>query len=302
VRVVQFVEYGDPEVLGVAEVAEPHAGPGQIRIAVRAASVNAIDWKKRSGMLAEYMPVDFPHVGGYDAAGVVDEVGDGVAGVAVGDEVFGFTVGGQGAMAEFALLDDVAHKPAGMSWEEAAGYPVATETAMRGLDLLGVAAGQTVVINGGAGGVGIAAVQFARDRGAAVIATASERNHDFLRSLGAQATTYGEGLAERLRALGGADLAFDAAGFGALPDLIAITGSPDNVITIADGSGPELGVRVTGGDITRALHGLTEATRLWEAGRFTLPVEHTFTFAEAAEAQRLSAAGHVRGKLVLVPL
>jgi NADPH:quinone reductase-like Zn-dependent oxidoreductase len=289
-------------VLGVAEVAEPHAGPGQIRIAVRAASVNAIDWKKRSGVLAEHMPVEFPHVGGYDAAGVVDEVGDGVDGVSQGDEVFGFTVGGQGALAEYALLDDVAHKPAGLAWEEAAGYPVATETAMRGLDLLDDTAGQTLGVNGGAGGVGIAVVQFARERGAAVIATASERNHDFLRSLGAQATTYGEGLAERVRELGGADLAYDAAGFGALPDLIEITGSPDSVITIADGSAFELGVRVTGGDITRALHGLTEAARLWEAGRFTLPVERTFTCAEAAEAHRLSQAGHVRGKLVIVPL
>src|SRR4030095_6511472 len=101
VRAVQFAEYGDPQVLGGARGGEPHAGPGQIRIAVRAASVNAIDWKKRSGMLAEYMPVEFPHVGGYDAAGVVDEVGAGVEGVAVGDEVFGFTVGGQGGMAEY---------------------------------------------------------------------------------------------------------------------------------------------------------------------------------------------------------
>jgi NADPH:quinone reductase-like Zn-dependent oxidoreductase len=302
VRAVQFAEYGDPEVLGVAEIAEPHAGPGQIRIAVRAASVNALDWKKRSGMLAQYMPLELPHVGGHDAAGVVDEVGDGADGVSVGDEVFGFTVGGQGAFAEYALLDDVAHKPAGLSWEEAAGYPVATETAMRGLDLLDVKAGQTLIVNGGAGGVGIAVVQFARERGAAVIATASERNHDFLRSLGAQATTYGDGLAERVRALGGADLAYDAAGFGALPALIEITGSPDNVITIADGSGAELGVRVSGGDITRALHGLTEAARLWEAGRFSLPVERTFTLAEAAEAHRLSEAGHVRGKLAIVPL
>ena len=300
-RAVQFAEYGGPEVLGVADVEEPHAGPGQIRIAVRAASVNAIDWKKRSGMLAEYMPVEFPHVGGYDAAGVVDEIGDGVEGVAEGDEVFGFTVGSQGAMAEYALLDRWARKPAELSWEEAAGYPVAVETAARVLDLLGAGPGNTVIVNGAAGGVGTAAVQLARERGARVIGTASEANHEFLRSLGAEPTTYGPGLAERVRALGGADLAFDAVGFGALPDLIEITGSPDNVVTIADYTAEEHGVRVSGsggaGD-----YALAEAAELAAAGRFQLPVERTFSFDEAAEAQRLSAAGHVRGKLALVPL
>jgi NADPH:quinone reductase-like Zn-dependent oxidoreductase len=296
VRAIQFAEYGGPEVLRVADVEEPHAGPGQIRIAVRAAGLNAIDWKVRSGMLAEMMPVDLPKIPGHDAAGVVDEVGDGVEGVAAGDAVFGFGVGYSAA--EYVLLDDFAHKPAGLSWEEAGGYPVAVETAMRALDLLGLGAGQTIVINGAAGGVGIAAVQFARARDARVIGTASERNHDYLRSVGAEPTTYGPGLAGRV---GSADLAFDTAGQGALPDLIEITGSPDNVVTIADYTAPEHGVRITGGDDPRAVHGLTEAARLFEEGRFSLPVERTFSFEEAAEAHRLSEAGHVRGKLVFVP-
>ena len=148
---------------------------------------------------------------------MVDEVGDGVEGVAEGDEVFGFTVGSQGAMAEYALLDRWARKPAELSWEEAAGYPVAVETAARVLDLLGAGPGKTVIVNGAAGGVGTAAVQLARERGARVIGTASEANHDFLRSLGAEPTTYGPGLAERVRALGGADLAFDTAGSGRCP-------------------------------------------------------------------------------------
>ena len=299
-RAVQFWEYGGPEVLRVAEADEPHAGPGQIRIAVRAASVNAIDWKKRSGMLAEVMPVDLPHIPGYDAAGVVDEVGDGVDGVAVGDEVFGFTVGGQGACAEFALLDRWAAKPAELSFEEAAGYPVAVETAARVLDLLGD--GETVVVNGAAGGVGTAAVQLARERGLRVIGTASEGNHEYLRSLGAEPTTYGEGLTERVRELGGADLAFDAVGFGALPALIEITGGPSNVVTIADYTAEQYGVRVSGGgDGLRADYALADAAALAVAGRFSLPVTQTFPFADAAEAHRVSEAGHVRGKLVLVP-
>jgi NADPH:quinone reductase-like Zn-dependent oxidoreductase len=301
-RAVRFSEYGDPEVLRVADVEEPHAGPGQIRIAVRAASVNPIDWKYRSGMLAEQMPLELPYTPGYDAAGVVDEVGEGVDGVAAGDEVFGFTVGGRGAYAEYAVLDGGrwARKPAEISFEEAAGYPVAVETAARVLDLLGD--GQTVVVNGAAGGVGTAAVQLARERGLRVIGTASEANHDFLRSLGAEPTTYGEGLAERVSALGGADLAFDAVGFGAVPALIEITGSPDKVVTIADYTAGQYGVRVSGGaGGERADYALAQAADLAAAGRFTLPVAQAFPFSAAAEAHRASEGGHVRGKLVLVP-
>jgi NADPH:quinone reductase-like Zn-dependent oxidoreductase len=298
-KAVIFDKYGDPDVLHVGEVAEPHAGPGEVRIAVRASSVNPIDWKLRSGALAEVMPVDLPKIVGYDGSGVVDEAGDG-ADAAVGDEVFGFGVGNATA-AEYAVLDDFARKPAGLSFEEAAGYPVAAESSVRALELLGVQSGQTVLINGAAGGVGTAAVQIARARGARVIGTASERNHEFLRELGAEPTTYGEGLVERVRALGGADLAFDTAGAGAIPELVEITGSPDNVITIADYSAPQHGVRVTGGQDGRYAQALAEAARLWEDGRFSLPVERAYPFAEAAEAHRASASGHVRGKLVLVP-
>jgi NADPH:quinone reductase-like Zn-dependent oxidoreductase len=300
VKAVQFSEYGDPDVLRVADVDEPHAGPGQVRIAVRAASINPIDWKKRSGMFAEQMPLELPYVLGNDASGVVDEVGDGVDGVSAGDEVFGFTVGGHGGNAEEAVLDSWAAKPASLSFEEAAGYPVAVETASRVLDFLGD--GDTIVINGAAGGVGTAAVQLARERGLRVIGTASEHNHDYLRSLGAEPTTYGEGLVERVRELGGADLAFDAVGFGALPALIEITGSPDKVVTIADYSAPQYGVRVTGGGgDPRADYALADAAGLAATGKFSLPVTHTYSFDDAAAAHRESEGGHVRGKLVLVP-
>ena len=298
-KAVIFDKYGDPDVLHVGEVAEPHAGPGQVRIAVRGSSVNPIDWKLRSGALEAFMPVEFPKVVGYDGAGVVDEVGEG-ADAAVGDEVFGFGVGNATA-AEHAVLDDFARKPQGLSFEEAAGYPVAAETAVRALELLGLQPGQTVLVNGAAGGVGTTAVQIARARGARVIGTASERNHDYLRELGAEPTTYGEGLVDRVRELGGADLAFDTAGAGAIGDLVEITGSPDNVITIADYAAPQYGVRVTGGQDGRYTQGLAEAAGLWEQGKFTLPVERTYPFADAADAHSASQAGHVRGKLVLVP-
>ena len=297
-KAVIYSEYGDPEVLHVADVAEPHPGPGQIRIAVRAAGVNPIDWKLRSGM----MPVSLPAIDGREAAGIVDEVGPDVTDAAVGDEVFGFAVGG--AAAEHAILDDYARKPAGLAWEEAAALPVAVETSVRVFTVLGgVGEGQTVVINGAAGGVGAAAVQLARARGARVIGTASERNHGFLRSLGAEPTTYGEGMLERIRALApeGVDLAFDTAGQGGVPDLVALTGDPARVATIADFGAASLGVKVTGGGDGRAAEALDEAAALVESDRLHLPVARTFTFAQAADAHRVSREGHVRGKLVLIP-
>jgi NADPH:quinone reductase-like Zn-dependent oxidoreductase len=301
-KAVRFSEYGDPEVLRVEEVDEPRPGPGQIRVAVRAAGVNPIDWKIRSGEMAAFMPVDLPRVVGSDVAGVVDEVGDGVTDASVGDEVFGSAVGG--GTAEYAVLDQYARKPAGLDWAEAAGLPVAVETAVRALDLLGLERGQTILVNGAAGGVGIAAVQFANARGARVIGTASEANHDFLRDLGAEPTTYGDGLVDRVRALApdGVDLALDTAGRGALPALIELTGSPENVVTIADfAAAPGLGVRVTPGAEGRSWQALGQAAELHEQGRFTMPVARTLAFAEAPAAHRLSESGHVRGKLVLIP-
>lgn len=301
-KALLFTDYGGPEVLHVADVDEPHPGPGQIRIAVRAAGVNAIDWKTRSGMLREIMPASFPVIDGREAAGVVDEIGPEVTDVAIGDEVFGFTVGG--AAAEHAILDAYARKPASLSWEEAAGLPVAVETSVRVFTVLGgVREGQTLVVNGAAGGVGCMAVQLAGVRGARVIETASEPNHEFLRSLGAEPTTYREGLVERVRALArdGVDLAFDTAGKGGMDDLINLTGDPARVATIADFSAAALGVKVTGGGDFRATEALDEAAALIEAGRLRVPVAQTFTFAQADEAHRISENGHVRGKLVLTP-
>ncbi len=300
-KAVQFSEYGGPEVLRVADVEEPHAGAGQVRIAVRGASVNPVDWKIRSGALQQFMPLELPSIPGSDVAGVVDEVGDGVTDVAVGDEVFGFAVGG--ATAEHAVLEHYATKPAGLPWAEAAGLPVAVETAVRTLDLLGLEPGQTILVNGAAGGVGTAAVQFARARGARVIGTASESNHEYLRTLGAEPTTYGDGLVERVRELApdGVDLALDTAGRGALPALIDITGSPEHVVTIADFSAAEHGVRVTTGADERSWQALGQAAQLSEAGKFTMPVAQVFPFDQAPEAHRISQGGHVRGKLVLIP-
>ena len=298
-RAAQFSEFGGPEVLEVVDLPDPQPAAGQIRVKVRAAGINPVDWKLRRG----FMGGDLPQATGREVAGVVDQLGDGVSDVAGGDRVFGFAAGG-GGVAELALLENFARIPPSLDFAEAAALPVAIETATRTLDQLGVENGITVLINGAAGGVGSAAVQIARDRGARVIGTASPANHDYLRSLGAEPTTYGDGLAERVRELApdGIDAALDASGHGALPDLVELTGDPQRVLTISDYQGAEsTGVQTSGGaGARRALHILTDIAEPIEAGRFTLPVAETYSLDQIAEAQRESEAGHVRGKLVVL--
>ncbi len=296
-KAVQYTEYGDPGVLELLEVDEPHAGAGQVRIAVRAAGVNPMDTKLRSGALQQMMPVAFPAGVGLEASGVVDEVGAGVTDVAVGDAVLG---SGSPTFAEHAVLSFWVKKPDALSFEEAAGYPAVVETAIRILDQVGVQPGQTLVLSGAAGGVGTATVQIARDRGITVIGTASEANQDYLRGLGALATTYGDGWVDRVRALApnGVDAALDIAGAGVVPQLIELTGEAATVLSIADFSAPSLGAQVsTNGQNQVAAY--TEGVRLFEAGTFRLPVSQSFPLEKAGDAQAASETGHVRGKIVV---
>jgi len=297
-KAVRFNEFGGPEVLQIAELPDPRPGPGQVRIAVRAAGVNPSDWKKREGL----MDGDLPQTMGHEVAGVVDELGEGVAGVAVGDRVFGFSAEGA-AQAELAVLSHYAPIPPSLDFAGAAALPAAIETATRALDQLGVGSGSTLLINGASGSVGSAAVQLAGVRGARVIGTASPANHEYLRSLGAEPLAYGEGLAERVRALvpGGVDLALDVAGSGVLPELIELAAGAEHVLTVADFGGARAhGVRFSSGDAGRALHALAEIGELIESGRFSIPVARTFPLADVAEAHRVGERGHARGKLVLL--
>jgi NADPH:quinone reductase-like Zn-dependent oxidoreductase len=298
-KAVQYSRFGGPEVLEVVELPDPEPGPGQVRVAVRAAGINPIDWKVRSGMMGG----ELPQQTGREVAGVVDRIGEGVNDVALGDRVFGFVAGGGGA-AEEAVLSDYAPIPGTLDFAEAAGLPVAVETAVRTLDLLGVGDGTTLLVNGAAGGVGSAAVQIARARGARVIGTASQGNHDYLRELGAEPISYGEGLVERVHGLApdGVSAALDAAGSGVLPELVELAGGPEHVVTIADyAHAEETGVRFSGGmGTTRAVHALRDVGGLIESGQFSLPVAQTFSLEQIGEAHRLSETGHVRGKLVLV--
>lgn len=298
-RAVQFSEYGEPaDVLSVREAEDLQPGPGQIRIRVRAAGVNPFDWKIVGGMTGAPAP-EAPQTAGSDVAGAVDQVGEGVTDVQAGDEVFGFAA--SGGLAEQALLDEYAVKPPSMSFEEAAGLPVAVETALRALDVLGLQAGQSLLVDGAAGGVGIATVQIARALGADVIGTASEGNHEYLRTLGATPTTYGEGLVDRVRAIvpDGVDAALDTAGKGSVPDLVALTGDPSAVVTIADFAAGEQGVHVSPGGGGSRVPALRRATELVAEGQLSLPIARTYALDEAARAYEESKAGHVRGKLVI---
>jgi NADPH:quinone reductase-like Zn-dependent oxidoreductase len=296
-KAIQFDQHGPPEVLALVDVAEPHPQAGEVRIKVRAVGVNGLDWKIRAGHMRGMFDVALPSGTGSDAAGIVDEVGEGVTDVQVGDAVFGI---GTAVLAEYAVLRAWAAKPNGLSFEEAAGYPVPVETAFRILDQVGIQPGQTLLASGASGGVGTAVIQIARDRGITVIGTASAAHQDYLRNLGAVPTTYGDGLVDRVRALApnGIDAALDISGSGVIADCIALTGDPGKVLSIADPSAAQQGAKVSfaATDIVAALG---HAATLYTKGAMHIPVENTFTFADAAAAQARNETGHAAGRTVI---
>lgn len=297
-KAARFSRFGGPEVLEVVDLPDPHAGPGEVRIRVRAAGVNASDWKKRQGLMDQELPQSM----GYEAAGVIDEVGDEVTGAHAGDAVLGLSAAGA-AQAELAVLTTWCPLPGSLDFASAAALPSAVETAARALDQLGVRAGGTVLINGASGSVGSAAVQFAAHRGARVIGIGSPATREYLRGLGAEPVAYGEGMPDRVLAIApdGVDLALDVAGNGVLPELIDLADGADHVVTITDFPGAqENGVRFSHGDSGRAVYALELAAQLVDAGRFTIPVGATFPLADIAEAHRTGESGKVRGKLVLI--
>nr|WSZ97572.1 NADP-dependent oxidoreductase [Streptomyces sp. NBC_00857] len=303
-QAIVFEEFGGPDVLHVKEVEEPHPGPGQIRVAVRAAGVNPLDYKIRRGWMEQAFATPLPAIPGLEFAGVVDETGEGVTDAAVGDEVLGWTA--TGAYAPYALAETLVPKPASLGWDEAAAIPVAGETSRRVLDELAVRGGETLLVHGAAGSVGSVAVQLAVARGATVVGTAAPANHEYVRSLGAVPVAYGDGLVGRVRAAApqGVDAVFDAAGKGALPDSIELRGgTTDRVLTIADPDAGKYGVPFSSGGTSpeKKRSGLAENVRLAAEGALRLNIARVFPLAEAAEAQAISEGGHAGGKLVITP-
>jgi NADPH:quinone reductase-like Zn-dependent oxidoreductase len=298
-------QFGGPEVLQVRDVAEPHAGPGEVRVRVSAAGLNPVDWKLAgSAEGAARFGVTLPAGFGNDFAGVVDEVGDSVAGFAAGDRVYG---GARGrAVADYAIVrpgtDPLLPTPDGVDDITASTLLIAGRTADAALGAIGVRAGDTVLIGGAAGGVGVFAVQLARRAGARVIGTASEATFDFLRGLGAEPVAYGDGLAGRVRALApeGVTAASDMVGTETAQAAVELGVSPDRISTIAAASPPE-GAHATGGrDATPgALERITAAIA---AGEFVVPIAATFPIEQIHAAVELQRAGHVHGKVVVTLL
>ncbi|MCT9112440.1 NADP-dependent oxidoreductase [Streptomyces mirabilis] len=301
---VQFSEYGSTDVLSVVDVPPPTPGPGQVWLAVRAAGVNPIDWKILRGYMSQVMPLDLPAGLGSDVAGVVDQVGAGVTAFEVGDEVLGASITpsyAQSALADPAVL---VAKPASVSWEVAGSLAGPGITAWEVLDKLKIAKGETLLVHAAAGGVGTFAVQLAVARGARVIGTASESNHEQLRSLGAEPVTYGEGLVDRVRAIAtqGVDAVLDASGRGEIPDSIELAGGPARVLTLVAFDAVDTGIQVhMSAPGENGAQALRDILNLMEQGRLRVPIWRTFPLAEAADALQVSQAGHLGGKIVLLP-
>ncbi|MDD9376006.1 NADP-dependent oxidoreductase [Streptomyces sp. ZAF1911] len=302
-RAMTYDTYGGVEVLSENRIPVPKVGPGEVLVRVRCASVNPVDWKIMAGGLDGLMDVVYPVVPGWDVAGTVEYVGIDTPEFTTGDEVVAYArkdyVHG-GTFAEFVTVPvrALAPKPASLTWQQAAGLPLAGLTAYQLLTRLDTGKEDTVLVHGAAGGVGSLGVQIARALGARVIGTASARNHDRLRELGCEPVEYGDGLAERVRALApdGVTVVADFVG-GVLDTTRAVLAEGGRHASIADhtvlGAGGQwMWVRPVGAD-------LAELGRLADAGQLTVTVAETFPLAELAAAFELSREGHTAGKIVL---
>lgn len=307
-KAIALTEFGEPDVLRAQELPDPLVGPDTVLVEARAAGVNPVDWKIRRGYLRGAIPHHTPLIPGWDVAGTVRAAGPAVAGYRPGDEVLGYVREDHvqnGTYAEFVSAPErtLAHKPQGLGFEQAAALPLAGLTALQMLRAVGVGSGDVVVVHAAAGGVGHLAVQLAGELGASrVIGTASERNHEFLRGLGAEPVTYGSGLPERIADLvggdGRVDAALDFAGGQALADSPAIVrdagrhASVEDADTVLAQGGRYVFVRPDPEQLSW-LAGLADNDRL------RVEIQRTFPLEQAVGSHELLEEGHVRGKLVL---
>jgi NADPH:quinone reductase-like Zn-dependent oxidoreductase len=305
-KAIRVHTYGGPDVLKYEEAPRPKPGPGEVLVRIRAAGVNPMDWKAREGRFREALAYRMPFVPGWDVSGVVEAVGPNVARLSVGDEVYGYpSVVRNGAYAEYAVVPEaeLALKPRSLDNVEAASVPVAALTAWQGLfDVADLRTDQRVLIHGGAGGIGTFAIQLARWKGAFIVATASGRNQEFLRNLGADLTIdYEKTRFDRL--VCDADVVFDTIGGETLKRSWKVLRQGGILVsTVERPSGDDAAAHGARGAYveTRANpEQLAEIARLVDSGMVRPIVEAVFPLIEARHAQELSQSGHARGKIVL---
>src|SRR6202046_2020633 len=290
--------YGPPEVLEWAQIPLTEPGEGQIRIQVKAAGISPTDLALRAGYLKADIPLPPNAVRGYEAAGTVDAVGPGVTGASPGDGVTALLFS-LGVYAEYALASIWTRKPDAVSWADAAALPSSAEAAVGVLRQLNVKSGETLLLFGGGGSVGVIATQLAVSQGVKVISAVGEHDETLARELGATPVRYGPGLTGRVRALGAVDATFDAAGKGVLADAIALTGGSGRVITLSDPAAANFGVALSQPTPDRAPRALDETIALLADGRLRLRAHKTMPMRQAAEAHRQLESGNVHERIIL---
>jgi NADPH:quinone reductase-like Zn-dependent oxidoreductase len=304
-RAVRFDNYGGIDVLRVVEIERPVPGPSQVLVRIKAAGINPGEAAIREGAFASRWPATFPSGQGSDLAGLVEEVGSAVKGVAVGDEIIGFT-DNRASQAELVVVeaDHLVHRPAHVSWEQAGALFVAGTTAYAAVRAVSLTAGDTVVVSGAAGGVGSIAVQLARNAGAKVLGLASAANHAWLTAHGVIPIAHGDGVAERIRAASGnrVDAFIDTFGGGYVELALELGVAPDRIDTIIDfAAAATHGVKTEGNSAAANATVLAELAGLIEAGRLEIPIARIYRLADVREAYQDLAQRHTRGKIVLVP-
>ena len=294
-----LTEYGPPDVLEWRDVPLPEPSEGQIRIKPRVSGVGPTDLKIRRGDLNGVFPLPEPAVLGFETAGTVDAIGSGVTRVAVGDEVAAWlpSLGGYG---EYALAAASTPKPPQVSWNDAGALPASVEAAVGVLRQLGVAEGETLLILGAGGSVGIIATQLAIRQGLKVIGAVGGRDEALTKELGATPVLYGNDLLSNVRGVADrVDATFDAAGKGGLEDAITLTGGSERVITLADERAAGLGVRLSAPTPDRAPDAVEIGMQLLARGELRLRSQQSLPMSRAAEAHRLLEEGQVHDKLLL---
>jgi NADPH:quinone reductase-like Zn-dependent oxidoreductase len=303
-KAVRFDEYGGVDVLKVVDVPQPVPGPGQVLVQVKATGINPGEAKIRDGLLHARWPATFPSGEGSDLAGVVAATGPDVTGFSAGDEVIGFT-DNRSSHAEYALAEaaNLTPKPAAVSWEAAGALFVAGSTAWAAVHAVGLTEGDTVVVAGAAGGVGVIAVQLARRAGATVIGLASAANHEWLRGHGIIPVTYGDGVATRIRqAASKVDAFIDTVGGDYVQIALELGVEPSRVDTIANFEAIEkYGVKGDGSAVGASAKVLAELAGLIASAELEIPIAATYPLDQVQDAYQRLAQGHLLGKIVLIP-